>query len=75
MAVLLNIVNFWIVSAAPFGFLFRPLLRRELYILKWVFFVQTIMADRYIHRTELRLVSLESLSKVEHGIFFFSIFV
>ena len=38
------------------------------YILKWVFFVQSILADRYIHRRELRLVSLESLSSVEHGI-------
>ena len=32
------------------------------------FFVQSILADRYIHRTELRLVSLESLSSVEYGI-------
>ena len=31
-------------------------------------FVQTILADRYIHRRELRLVSLESLSSVEYGI-------
>ena len=38
------------------------------YILKWVFFVQSILADRYIHRRELRLVSLESLSSVEYGI-------
>ena len=29
------------------------------YILKWVFFVQSILADRYIHLRELRLVSLE----------------
>ena len=28
------------------------------------FFVQTILTDRYIHRTELRLVSLESSSSV-----------
>ena len=28
------------------------------YILKWVFLVQTIFADRYINRRELRLVSL-----------------
>ena len=33
-----------------------------------VFFVQSILADRYIHRRELRLVSLESLSSVEYGI-------
>ena len=38
------------------------------YILKWVVFVQTILADRYIHRRELRLVSLESSSSVEYGI-------
>ena len=31
------------------------------------FFVQSL-ADRYIHRRELRLVSLESLSNVEYGI-------
>ena len=38
------------------------------YILKRVFFVQSILADRYINRRELRLVSLESLSSVEYGI-------
>ena len=32
------------------------------------FFVQTILSDRYIHRRQLRLVSLESLSSVEYGI-------
>ena len=32
------------------------------------FFVQSILADRYIHRREFKLVSLESLSSVEHGI-------
>ena len=32
------------------------------------FFVQSILADRYIHRRELRLISLESLSSVEYGI-------
>ena len=31
-------------------------------------FVQSILADRYIHRRGLRLVSLESLSSVEFGI-------
>ena len=36
-------------------------------MLNWVFFVQSILADRYIHRRELRLVSLESLSAVEYG--------
>ena len=29
------------------------------------FFAQSIFADRYIHRRELRLVSLESSSSVE----------
>ena len=38
------------------------------YILKWVFFVQSIFADRYIHRRELRLVSLERSSSVEYRI-------
>ena len=38
------------------------------YILKWVFFVQSILSDRYIHRRELRLVSTESLSSVEYRI-------
>ena len=32
------------------------------------FFVLTILADRYIHRRELRLVSLESLTSVEYRI-------
>ena len=32
------------------------------------FFVQSILADRYINRRELRLVSLESLSSVEYRI-------
>ena len=32
------------------------------------FFVQSILADRYIHRRELRMVSLESLASVEYGI-------
>ena len=38
------------------------------FIVKWVFFVQSILADRYIHCREMRLVSLESLSSVEYGI-------
>ena len=46
---------------------FRPLLRgKELYT-QTVFF-QSILADRYIHRRELRLVSFENLSSVEYGI-------
>ena len=32
------------------------------------FFVQSILADRYINGRELRLVSLESLSSVEYRI-------
>ena len=32
------------------------------------FFVQSILANRYIHRIELRLISLESLCSVEYGI-------
>ena len=52
-----------------FLFLFRPLLRgEELYTQMCFFFVQTIFADRYIHRKELRLVSLESSSSVENAI-------
>ena len=40
----------------------------ELYTQLVFFFVQSIFADRYIHRRELRLVSLESSSSVEYGI-------
>ena len=36
------------------------------YILKWVVFVQSILADQHYHCRELRLVSLESLSSVEY---------
>ena len=32
------------------------------------FFVESISADLYIHRRELRLVSLEIMSGVEYGI-------
>ena len=39
------------------------------------FVVETIFADRYIHRRELRLVSLESSSSVEYGIFFFRFYM
>ena len=56
--------------------LFRPLLRGEELYTQMGFFVQTILADRYIHRRELRLVSLGSLSSVEYKIKkIFSIFV
>ena len=48
---------------------FRRLLRgEELYTQTGFFFVQSIFADRYIHRRELRLVSLESSFSVEYGI-------
>ena len=40
-----------------------------------VCFVQTILAGRYTHRREMRMVSLEILSSVEHGIKKFFIFV
>ena len=45
--------------------LFRPHLWGRNYILKWVLFVETILADRYIHRREIRVVSLKSLFSVE----------
>ena len=35
------------------------------YILKWFLFVQTILADRYIHRREKWVVSLKSSSSVQ----------
>ena len=38
------------------------------YILKWVFFVQSILADRYIHRREMWVVSLKSWSSIEFKI-------
>ena len=38
------------------------------YILNWVFFVQTILADRYIHRRDMCVVSLKSSSSVDLGI-------
>ena len=52
------------------AFLFvRTLLRgEELYTQMGFFFVPWIFAARYIHRRELRLVSLESSSSVEYGI-------
>ena len=49
---------------------FVPTLLRgeELYTQLGFFFVPWIFAARYIHRRELRLVSLESSSSVEYGI-------
>ena len=38
------------------------------YLLNWFFFVQTILANRYIHRREMLLVSLISSSIVEFEI-------
>ena len=35
------------------------------YILKWNFFGETILADRYIHRIEMLVVSIKSSSSVE----------
>ena len=32
------------------------------------FFVQSILADRYIHNRELRIVSLKTASSIEYGI-------
>ena len=51
------------------SYLFRPPLEEGGTIYSTgIFFVQSILADRYIHRRELRLVSLESLSSVEYGV-------
>ena len=49
--------------------MFRPLLRggRD-YILNWIFFVQSIFTDRYIHRRKLWVVSIKSPSTVNYGI-------
>ena len=44
-----------------------PLVGGRNYILKWVFF-QSILADPYIHRREMWVVSLKSSSRVEFGI-------
>ena len=48
--------------------LFRPTLMGEELYTRMGFFVQTILADRYNHRIELRVVSLKSPSSVEYGI-------
>ena len=45
-----------------------PLVGGRNYILKWVFFVQSILADRYIHRREMWVVSLKSWSSIEFKI-------
>ena len=48
--------------------LFRPTCGGRNYILKWVFFVQSILVDRYIHRRETWVISLKSCSSVEFKI-------
>ena len=58
---------FLLVSLIPLSLslslrIFWPLLRGEELYTQMGFFVQSILAARYIHRRELRLVSLESLS-------------
>ena len=45
--------------------LFRPHLWGEELYTQMVFFVQSILADRYIHRREMWVVSLKSSSSVE----------
>ena len=73
----------WILFVLPGAHVFYTmivptptLVGRRNYILNWVFFVQSILADRYIHRRELWVVSLNSPSSVEYGIKkIFSIFV
>ena len=54
--------SLWIIVPTP------TLVGRRNYILNWVFFVQSILADRYIHRRELWVVSLKSPASVEYGI-------
>ena len=72
---MLTVLKLFFSKPLRFVKTFRPLLivptplvgGEELYT-QMGFFVQSILADRYIHRRELRLVSLESLSSVEYGI-------
>ena len=64
--------NFTVWRTLLFISLFRPSRGRNC-ILK-CFFVQSIFADRYFHRRELRLVSLESPFSVEDWIKNFSDF-
>ena len=55
--------------------LFRPPLWGEELYTQMGFFVQSILADRCIHRREMWVVSLKSSSKVEFKIVFFLNFV
>ena len=52
-------------------YLLRPTLVGEELYTQMGFFVQTILADRYNHRRELRVVSLKSPSSVKYGILIF----
>ena len=55
-------------TVSAWNFIVPTLLRVEELYTQMGFFVPWIFAARYIHRTELRLVSLESSSGVEYGI-------
>ena len=60
---------FWLTIYGSFcSLLFRSHLWGGNYILKWIFFVQTILADRYMHRREMWVVSWKSSSSVEFRI-------
>ena len=50
------------------GLLFRPHLWGEKLYTQMCFFVQTILADRYIHRREVRVASLKNSSSVKFEI-------
>ena len=56
-------INSYVTLVVP-----TPLVGGRNYILEWVFFVQSILADGYIHRRELWVVSLKSSSSVEFEI-------
>ena len=58
----------WISGDWAFPLIVPTLLRGEELYTQMGFFVPWIFAARYIHRRELRLVSLESLSSVEYEI-------
>ena len=45
----------WLFLTIP-----TPLDGRRKYILNWFYFVQSILADRYDHKRELWVISLES---------------
>ena len=62
-----NMLNFFIERGVWYNFCSDPSWGGEELYTRMGFFVQSILADRYIHPRELRLVSLESLSSVEYG--------